>query len=141
MSSVRPFPGCRWRWSGHGGRWAGRCVARHSYQDLAAGDRLLWAWSVVPLVLVSLASARNAHYAIYALVPWSIWAALGLARLGTRLLARGFSPMRLGGWAVGTFTALGLAYGLGFWLLGPRLAHRGVEWAFYDAVGRQLPVR
>ncbi len=111
----------------------------HSYQGLAAGDRLLWAWSVVPLVLVSLASARNAHYAIYALVPWSVWAALGLARLGTRLLARGSSPMRLGGWAVGTFTALGLAYGLGFWLLGPRLAHRGAEWAFYDAVGRQLP--
>jgi 4-amino-4-deoxy-L-arabinose transferase-like glycosyltransferase len=113
----------------------------HSYQDLAAGDRLLWAWSVAPLVLVSLASARNAHYTIYALVPWSIWAALGLARLGARLLARGFSPMRLRGWAVGTFTVLGLTYGLGFWLLGPRLAHRGAEWAFYDTIGRQLPVR
>jgi 4-amino-4-deoxy-L-arabinose transferase-like glycosyltransferase len=112
----------------------------HSYQGLAAGDRLLWAWSVAPLTLVSVASARNAHYTIYALIPWSIWAALGLARLGARLLARGFSPMRLGGWTVGTFTVLGLIYGLGFWLLAPWLAHRGTEWGFYDAVGRQLPV-
>ena len=122
---------------------AGPVAAGPSFRTRTSprGDRLLWAWSVAPLVLVSVASARNAHYAIYALVPWSIWAALGLARLGTRLLARGFTPMRLGGWAVGSFTVLGLAYGLGFWLLGPRLAHRGAEWAFYDAVGRQLPVR
>jgi hypothetical protein len=129
------------------GRSLGRAfLGSHSNQgratgvSLDAGDRLLWAWSVVPLVLVSVASARNAHYAIYALVPWSVWAALGLAQLGTRLLARGYSPMRLGGWALSTFTALGLAYGLGFWLLGPRLAHRGAEWAFYESVGRQLPV-
>ena len=39
-------------------------------------------WAVVPLVLVSLTSARNAHYAIHAMIPWSVWSALGLARSG-----------------------------------------------------------
>jgi hypothetical protein len=32
-----------------------------------------------------------------------------------------------------------LAYGLGFWLLGPWLDRRGVEWAFYESAGRQVP--
>src|SRR5208283_4689705 len=52
-------------------------------------DRLLCSWAIGPLVLVSLASARNAHYAIYALVPWSIWAALGVAQLGSWQIAQG----------------------------------------------------
>ena len=37
------------------------------------------------------------------------------------------------------FTALALAYGLGLWLLGPWFDRRGVEWAFYEAAGRQIP--
>ena len=57
------------------------------------GDRLLWAWAVAPVVLLSLATVKNAHYAIHALPPWSIWAALGLmqarrAAASTRLDAR-----------------------------------------------------
>jgi 4-amino-4-deoxy-L-arabinose transferase-like glycosyltransferase len=107
--------------------------------SLRAGDRLLWAWSIVPLALVSLASARNAHYAIYALVPWSVWAALGLARLGPRLLSRGWALARLRRGALVGFSTLGLAYGLAFLLLGPRLDRRGVEWAFYESAGRRLP--
>ena len=49
--------------------------------SVVAGDRLLWAWSAAPLALLSLATVKNAHYAIAAQVPWSIWAALGLSRL------------------------------------------------------------
>ena len=81
---------------------------------------------------------RNAHYAIYALVPWSVWAALGLARLGPGS-ARGWTPPRLRRGAVAGFAALGLAYGLGFLTLGPWLDRRGVEWAFYEAAGRRIP--
>ncbi len=50
--------------------------------SVVAGDRLLWAWSAAPLALLALATVKNAHYAIAAQVPWSIWAALGLARWG-----------------------------------------------------------
>ena len=56
-----------------------------------SGDRLLWAWTVIPLGLLALATVKNAHYAISAQVPWSIWAALGLAQLGARLRRRGWS--------------------------------------------------
>ena len=38
---------------------------------------------------------QAAHYTIHALPPWSIWAALGLTRLGGRLERRGWSPARL----------------------------------------------
>ena len=103
------------------------------------GDRLLCSWTMAPLVLVSLASARNAHYAIYALVPWSIWAALGLARLGSWQLARGWSPARLRRLTWGMFAGLAAAYGLGFWLAGPWFDRRGAEWAFYATTGRALP--
>ncbi len=115
-------------------------VTRHpSPVTIPMGDRLLWAWSLAPLGLLSLATVKNAHYAISAQVPWSIWAALGLARLGGRLVRRGWTTDRLRRWAVGGFAALGFSYGLGFWLLGPWLDRRGIEWAFYESAGRQLP--
>jgi hypothetical protein len=104
-----------------------------------AGDRLLWVWSVAPLALLALATVKNAHYGISAQVPWSIWAALGLARLRGRLLRRGATPERLRRGTLAGFAGLGLAYGLGFWLLGPWLDRRGVEWAFYESAGRQVP--
>jgi 4-amino-4-deoxy-L-arabinose transferase-like glycosyltransferase len=107
--------------------------------SVVAGDRLLWAWSAAPLALLSLATVKNAHYAIAAQVPWSIWAALGLSRLAGRLVRRGRAPGRLRRAAAAGFAAMGLAYGLGFWLLGPRLDRRGVEWAFYESAGRLLP--
>ena len=34
---------------------------------------------------------------------------------------------------------MALTYGLGFWLLGPWFDRRGVEWAFYETAGRQVP--
>ncbi len=102
------------------------------------GDRLLWAWTIMPLGLLSLATVKNAHYAIAAQVPWSIWAALALARLGEQLRRRGWGwPSLLLGARAG-FTAIALAYGLGCWLLGPWFDRRGVEWAFYESAGRQL---
>ena len=42
-------------------------------------DRLLWAWAVVPVLVLSAATVKNAHYAIHALPPLATWAALGLA--------------------------------------------------------------
>src|SRR5208282_404979 len=84
-----------------------------------AGDRLLCSWMVAPLVLVSLASARNAHYAIYALVPWSIWAALALVQFRAWQVTRGWSSSRLRRLTWGIFTSLAAAYGLTFWLAGP----------------------
>ena len=106
---------------------------------VVAGDRLLWAWSAAPMALLSFATVKNAHYAIAAQVPWSIWAALGLSRLAGRLARRGWTPDRLRRTAAAGFAALGLAYGLGFWLLGPRLDRRGVEWAFYESAARLIP--
>jgi hypothetical protein len=106
---------------------------------VVAGDRLLWAWSAAPLALLSLATVKNAHYALAAQVPWSIWAAMGLTRLGGRLLRRRWPPELLRRRAAAALAALGLAYGLGFWLLGPWLDRRGVEWAFYESAARRLP--
>ena len=106
---------------------------------VVAGDRLLWVWAAVPLGLLALAPVKNAHYAISAQVPWSIWAALALARLSERLRLRGWDrgALILAGRA--GFVGLALTYGLGLWLLGPWFDRRGVEWAFYEAAGRQVP--
>jgi 4-amino-4-deoxy-L-arabinose transferase-like glycosyltransferase len=103
------------------------------------GDRLLWAWAVGPLVLLSMATVKQAHYAIHALPPCSVWAAFGLTRLGARLQERrGWSPGRVRRATWAAFGGLGLAYALGFALLAPRLDRRGVEWAFYHDAARLL---
>lgn len=102
-----------------------------SWRRTKGGDRLLWVWAVAPVALVSLASVRNAHYLIHALAPWSIWAAVGLARLGERLRRRGWTVGRSGRGAAAGFATLGLAYALGFALLGPRFDRRGEEWIWY----------
>lgn len=104
-------------------------------------DRLLWAWALGPGVLVSLASARNSHYLVHALPPGAIWAALGLSRLGERLRGRGWPAGRVRSAGAAAFLAVGLAWGLGYAVLGPWLDGRGkgAEWAFYERVGRMFP--
>jgi hypothetical protein len=102
-------------------------------------DRLLWAWAVVPVLVLSAATVKNAHYAIHALPPLSVWAALGLARVGFRLRRRrGWSPDRLKFGAAALFVGLALACGVGHWVLGPRFDHRGSEWGWTAQVGREL---
>jgi 4-amino-4-deoxy-L-arabinose transferase-like glycosyltransferase len=101
-------------------------------------DRLLWAWAVVPVLVLSSATVKNAHYAIHALPPMSVWAALGLVGLGRRLIHRGWSPDRVRRAAVVLFVALGLGCGLGHLGLGPRFDRRGPEWAWTERIGRTL---
>jgi hypothetical protein len=105
---------------------------------VVAGDRLLWVWATAPLGLLALATVRNAHYAIAAQVPWSIWAALALARLRNSLWLRAWDQRAVLLAVRFSFTALALGCGLAFWLLGPWLDRRGVEWAFYESAGRQV---
>ena len=102
-------------------------------------DRLLWAWAVVPVLVLSAATVKNAHYAIHALPPLSTWAALGLVRVGFRLnRRRGWSPGRVRLGALSLFVALGLGCGLGHLWLGPRFDRRGAEWAWCERIGRTL---
>jgi 4-amino-4-deoxy-L-arabinose transferase-like glycosyltransferase len=100
-------------------------------------DRLLWAWAVGPIALLSLATVKNPHYIIHALPPWSIWTALSVVRLGDRLEQRGWPAARLRRIAWIGFAGLGLCWGLAFVVLGPWLHHRsqGAESAFYEAAG------
>jgi hypothetical protein len=106
---------------------------------VVSGDCLLLVWAVVPLILLTLAPVRNAHYVISAQVPWSVWAALALVRMGERLRRRGWNRATLIAAGRAGLATIALTYGLGFWLLGPWLDRRGVEWAFYEAAGRQVP--
>ena len=108
-----------------------------SAANAVMGDRLVWAWALGPFALVSLASARNAHYAIHAMIPWSIWSAHGVSVLGSRLCKRGWCRRKVARLVFVALTGLGIAYGLGFWLVGPRFDHRAAEAAFYRQVGRQ----
>jgi len=105
---------------------------------VVAGDRLLLVWAAAPLGMLALATVKNAHYAISAQVPWSIWAALAVARLGARLRLRAWDRNTVLLATRGGFAALALVYGLAFWLLGPWLDRRGVEWAFYESAGHRF---
>ena len=114
--------------------------ARRARNERGGLDRLLWAWVAVPAVLVSLASARNGHYLIYALPPLSIWAAQALDRLGDRLRARGWADRRVAVAASATFGLLAIGWAIGFAAIGPRLNSRDAELVFYERAGRLVPV-
>jgi 4-amino-4-deoxy-L-arabinose transferase-like glycosyltransferase len=133
------------------GAWSslGRAVRRQAWLErrrpsvsipatVVAGDRLLWIWAVMPLGLLAMASVKNAHYAISAQVPWSIWAALGVAQLGKRLQLRGWDRRALRLVPKALFATLAVSYGLGYWLIAPWFDRRGVEWAFYESACRRL---
>ena len=103
-------------------------------------DRLLWAWAVTPLIILSMATVKNNHYAIYAMPPLSVWAALGLLRVMQRLEhRRGWPLVRLKAGVAVLFVTLGLGWGLGHALMGPRLDRRGQEWTWTAEVGQQVP--
>ena len=118
--------------------WSGGCSPITS-ANMIAGDRLLWVWAALPLSLLALVPVKNAHYVISAQIPWSIWAALALVRLGTLLSINGYNRQALLRAAQLSFIGLGLTYGLGLWVFGPWLGRRGMEWAFYEAVGQRVP--
>ncbi|MDG3007631.1 ArnT family glycosyltransferase [Paludisphaera mucosa] len=112
--------------------------AWRSLRRRSAGDRLLAAWAILPLVLVSIPGGRNGHYAIYAMIPWSIWAAISLEALGDRLVLMGRRPARVRRLAFATFAGLAAAYGLGFGLVAPMLERRGAEPDFYERIAPMI---
>ena len=127
-------------WRGHSRERPGS-VMSSQVGDQLGGHRLFCSWALAPLILVSLASARNAHYAIYALVPWSIWAATALARLGCWQIAQGLVRCALRRWTWSIFGSLAAAYGISFWLAGPWFVRQGAEWAFYETAVYLLQLR
>ena len=129
-SLARTFRG-RSRWNCRAGRDTAIIVVM--------GDRVLWVWAIVPLAMLALAPVKNAHYAISAQVPWSVWTVLALGRFGLRLQHFGFTQRTFFRTTHASFIILALAYGLSFWLFGRWFDHRGAEWAFYEVVGRKVP--
>jgi 4-amino-4-deoxy-L-arabinose transferase-like glycosyltransferase len=114
--------------------WTGATRVKTT-RAVMAGDRLLCCWAIAPLGLLSLATVKNAHYAISAQVPWSVWAALGLADVGEWLRCRGYDGTRLRVATQAGFVTVALGYGVGYWLLAPSFDRHGAEWAFYESVG------
>jgi 4-amino-4-deoxy-L-arabinose transferase-like glycosyltransferase len=110
-------------------------ICRHQ-SGLSGTRALLLAWGVIPAALVSLASTKNAHYLIYAFPPWSVWGALGLARLLDRARLRGVDDRQIRRRELALFATVATSIGLGIGLLGPRFDRRGVEWGFYAQAGR-----
>jgi 4-amino-4-deoxy-L-arabinose transferase-like glycosyltransferase len=102
-------------------------------------DRLLWAWAIVPIALLSMATVKNDHYLIHAMAPWSIWAARGLARLGIRLKARRkWSWARVQTISIGLISLAAITWAIGIGVLGARFDHRGREWAWYRSLQSRL---
>ncbi|HEY2159123.1 MAG TPA: glycosyltransferase family 39 protein [Isosphaeraceae bacterium] len=117
------------------GAWAS---LRRARRERFGPDRLLWAWAVGPLVLLSMATVKNAHYAIHVLPPWSIWTAIGLMKVGNRMEARGRCPERMKRRMAFVFAVIAVATGLGLGVISPRFDRRWREWAFYEEAGRRV---
>ncbi len=115
-----------------------RTSLRRAARERFGPDRLLWAWAVGPLVLLSMATVKNAHYAIHGLPPWSIWTAIGLIKVGSWMEAQGRCPERMMRRMAAIFAVVAVATGLGLGAVSPRLDRRSREWAFYEEAGRHV---
>jgi 4-amino-4-deoxy-L-arabinose transferase-like glycosyltransferase len=107
---------------------------------LSSKTRLFGCWVIVPLILVSVTRARNAHYAIHSMIPWSIYAALGLTALGRHMEGHQWPLTYLWRFVGSVFVVLAVGYGFGSWLVAPWVdRHRG-ELRFYETARcRVLP--
>ena len=112
---------------------------RRSWVESNGLDRLLVAWAFVPLLLLSTATVKNAHYAIHALAPWSAWGAVGVAKAVGRLAERrGMGRERMIQVAWVGFGLVGIIYASTFGLVLPKLDDRSAECLFYRAVTRSI---
>ncbi len=116
----------------------GAALSIRRARDGSRGDRLLCAWVVAPVVVLSFATIKNIHYAVHALAPCSVWSALALARLSDRLQRRGLTIVRFRHYAVASCLGLAGLYCLGFGVLGPYFDRRGAEWSFYREASRAI---
>jgi 4-amino-4-deoxy-L-arabinose transferase-like glycosyltransferase len=118
-------------------------LARHlrTSSPGATRDPFLLCWAALPALFVSVSPARNAHYLLASLPPWSIAAALTLDRAARALIRRGMRPERITRIMICTFAVIASAWSLGYALVGPALDARGKgrEWAFYEACASQAP--
>ena len=102
------------------------------------GDRLLWAWFVVPLLLLSFATVKSPHYAIHALPLTNHLGGAGAEGASRRLQQHGWTAVRVRRLAWVSFASVGVACAVGYMTLGPRFDRRGVEWGFYQRASRIL---
>jgi 4-amino-4-deoxy-L-arabinose transferase-like glycosyltransferase len=109
----------------------------------ATRDYFLLCWATLPVLFVSLSPARNAHYLLASLPPWSIAAALTLERaaLTPSTSRRGEPPSRIIIIMICVLFEISSAWSLGYIFLGPRLDQRGKgrEWAFYQHCAARIP--
>jgi hypothetical protein len=73
------------------------------------------------------------------MIPWSVWSAAAVDRIGRRFREQGRKTFWRERQIFALLVVLAGIYGLGFWVVAPWLDRRGIEWAFYERLGRQLP--
>ncbi len=73
---------------------------RRAWREQRPAERFLALWFALPFAALSVVAGKHPQYLIYALPPWSFWAAEGLLR-ARAWLSRGCVPM----WGCGTVVA------------------------------------
>ncbi len=114
------------------GVWKSRSGLWNSEDSESSINRTLIAWMIIPALLVSCASARNAHYLIYSYPAWSIQAARSLDRAFSLFSKRGRRLL------VSVFPTIGILCAVYHGAIAHRFDRRGQEWKFYQQIHTEI---
>lgn len=69
---------------------------RAAIRQKTSGERFLWCWAILPVILLSIPHRKHHHYFVPSIAPWAILSAVGISIIWRDLTKRGERPMKVG---------------------------------------------
>jgi 4-amino-4-deoxy-L-arabinose transferase-like glycosyltransferase len=84
-----------------------------------SGERFLWCWAILPVILLSIPHRKHHHYFVPSIAPWAILSAVGISIIWRDLTKPRQPPMNV--WPIFAIVAVVVAAGVTMY---PQIVHR-----------------
>lgn len=97
-------------------------TSRPAVRQKASGERFLWCWAILPVILLSIPHRKHHHYFVPSIAPWAILSAVGISIIWRDLTRPREKQMKV--WPIIAIVAAGVALAVAVF---PEIAHRIVH--------------
>jgi 4-amino-4-deoxy-L-arabinose transferase-like glycosyltransferase len=71
-------------------------TARAAIHQRISGERFLWCWAILPVIVLSIPHRKHHHYFVPSMAPWAILAAVGISIIWRDLTKPRERPLKMG---------------------------------------------